>query len=77
MRSILVLSAIFVSLGASSCAGHAPLIDICISDPALERFECVDKKQNAYTLPYKDSENYIATPPNDFETLLNYCKTRK
>lgn len=73
---LIMLAAIFCFLGASasSCASPGPLIDVCVSDPARVGFECRDKKQQPYFLPYEKSENYIAIPPNDFETLVNYCK---
>lgn len=52
----------------------APLVTVCISDPAVGGFDCYDQRtQKPFFLLYKDSDKLVGTPPQDMQTLLNYC----
>ena len=69
---------LFLSFSMSACATvtPGPLVDVCISNPSELGFDCINKAQVGYFLPYSESENYTSLPPDDFEALLNYCKNK-
>lgn len=63
---------LFILLSLSACK-TGPKVDVCVSDPKNNGFQCVDKSQKAYFLKYQDSENYVAFNPTDAQTILSYC----
>jgi hypothetical protein len=73
MRKIKILALCLISL--TSCK-HANLT-VCVSNPAQDGMECSKGSAKPYHLPYKDSENYIAMPPDDARTLFDECYKEK
>lgn len=71
VKSKLLLSALSVAV-LSSCGG-GPKVTICISDPGSQGFQCVGADDKVFKLDYSKSENYVALPPNDMRTLIEYC----
>lgn len=35
--------------------------------------QCVDAKDKAFFVPLSQADNYVALPPNDMRTLIEYC----
>jgi hypothetical protein len=60
---------------AAGCK-NGPKIVICVVDVANKGYQCVDKKEKEFFLPFELSDNYIAIPPEDAKTLLDYCKSK-
>ena len=50
-----------------------PDIAVCLLDPANDVLRC-SKDGNAFIIPFKEAENYIAIQPDDFKKVLDYCK---
>lgn len=63
---------LFILLSFTAC-NSGPKVDVCISDPKNNGFQCVDKNQKKYFLKYQDSDNYVAFSSEDARTLLTYC----
>lgn len=62
-----------LSLVALSACKSGPLVDVCISYPPSGGFVCVDKQQQAYSVPYEKSEKYVAFNPEDARALIEAC----
>lgn len=50
-----------------------PDVTVCISDPLIEGFQCIDKENNSYELLYSESANYVCFPPQDARALFEFC----
>lgn len=48
-------------------------LTVCISNPGQGGFECSKGGAKSVHLDYKDSENYVALPPDDARTVLEKC----
>jgi hypothetical protein len=59
----------------TSCA-HGPTVDTCLSDPASQGMQCVDKQGQGYFKAYGETENFVCLPPDDFKILLQYYHNR-
>jgi hypothetical protein len=70
MRQLILAGLVVLLAGC----GHGPVVTVCVSDPAKGGFDCIDHDQKAFFLKYEDSENYVAMPPDDLKTLLDYIK---
>lgn len=71
------VASLLLTFAFSACGTTGPKITVCLSDPASQGFQCVDKERKEFFLPYPASDNYIAIPPDDFQLLLNYCKSKE
>jgi hypothetical protein len=60
------------SLFLASC-GSGPKVTVCVSDPQNGGFQCVTHDDKTNFLPYTESENYVALPPDDMRSLIEYC----
>lgn len=57
---------------------QAPEITICISSPSQGAFSCYDQRtKQSFQLPYSNSDKFVAFPPADAQTLLNFCAQGK
>lgn len=66
------------AVSSLGCGPGGPAVKICVSDPEREGLTCFDSKTQAQSfLLYKESENYVCVSPNDFKTVLNFCKENK
>ena len=65
---------IFSFLVLVGCSNKGPIVDMCISDPANNGFQCIDKVSKDYFLAYDNSGNMIAFYPDDAHKLLKFCK---
>lgn len=64
---------LFLVFPLSSCK-TAPKVTVCISDVPAGGFQCYDQRiQTSFFLAYKDSDKFVAVPPEDEKTLLTYC----
>lgn len=71
LRHLLILCPIF--LVVSNC-GSAPKVTVCISDPSAGGLDCYNENTGVSSfIKYEDSDKYVALPPSDAQTLLNYC----
>ena len=61
-----------LSLTLASC-GSGPKVTVCIVDSVNNGLQCVDAKDNTFFLPMAQADNYVALPPNDMRTLIEYC----
>lgn len=68
-----VFSILFCTLVLTAC-GQGPIVTVCLSDPKAGGFQCRDHDQKAFFKEYKDSENMVATTPEDFKKLLEWIK---
>lgn len=66
------ISFVVLSILLAGC-GKGPKVTVCIVDSVNNGFQCVDPKNNAFFLPIADADNYVALPPNDMRTLIEYC----
>lgn len=65
-----------LSLLLGSC-GSGPKVTICIVDSVNGGMQCVDPQDRAFFLSLQEAENYVALPPNDMRTLIEYCGLSK
>ena len=70
----LICLALLTAISISSCNGTAGLT-VCVSDPHAEGLWCSKDGKPRFLLPYSQSENYIAMPPDDFRTALEKCQS--
>jgi hypothetical protein len=61
-----------LSLLLASC-GSGPKVTICIVDSNNNGLQCVDAKDKAFFVPIAQADNYVALPPGDMRTLIEYC----
>lgn len=61
----------------SSCK-HGPKLMVCVSDVAGGGLDCYDENTKAKSfVKYSDSDKFIALPPDDAQTLYNFCAQGK
>lgn len=60
-----------------TACGRGPTLTICVSDPMFDGFQCVDHDEKKIFVRYSESENYVAMPPQDYKTLLEWIKRNK
>ena len=66
---------ICISVWVSSCQSQ-PKIRLCIGDVASGGFQCLDQKTgDNFFQSFDGVDNWISTPPEDFEALLNWIQT--
>lgn len=63
-----------LSLLASSCGGSGPLVTVCIVDSVNQGLQCVTPQNEVKFLTLVQAENYVALPPDDMRSLLEYCR---
>lgn len=66
------ISFVVLSILLAGC-GKGPKVTVCIVDSVNNGFQCVNPKDEAFFLPIADADNYVALPPNDMRTLIEYC----
>jgi len=71
-RSKILFVAVNISLLTMSC-GSGPKVTVCVSDPANNGFQCVTHDDKTIFLPFSDSDNYVALPPDHMRSLIEYC----
>jgi len=79
-RNYKILSSVFSlvpCLMGASCVSGGPSIEICVVSSADNGLNCVDKSGKVLHRVFVDVDGYIATPADDFEALINYCKTKR
>lgn len=54
-----------------------PNVVVCLSSPEKGGFICADKEDKIMFLDYKDSTNYVAHSPDDYQKLIEYCRRQK
>lgn len=75
MKKMLLLSALAILLAGCK---EGPKIWVCASYPEDGGFRCYHSERREFMdVPYEESRGYIAFPPDDAETLLNFCQLRK
>lgn len=74
MRLVL-FSLSFAGLSLGSSCGSGPKVTVCVvaglSEPP--HLVCVDPADRVTNLSLPESDNYVALPPNDMRTLIEYC----
>lgn len=74
--SLVVTSFLFFSC-ATGGSQSGPLIPMCISDPENQGFQCADKDQTSYFLPFEKSGDLVATDLDSFKVLIDWCHANK
>lgn len=70
LRLLPILSLAFL---LSDCKS-GPKVTVCVSDPAAGGFDCYNEATNLGSfIPYSQSDRFIALPPTDAQTVLNFC----
>lgn len=52
------------------------IVTTCISDPLVESLHCVDPRGIEYTIPTRESGNYVCLPPDDFQKLFEESRRK-
>ena len=75
MKCILALVSLVFLL--SGCLKNGPRLTVCISDPDNGGFQCADRETgDGFFIPYEETEFYIAHPPEDYRTLIEFCELK-
>lgn len=75
LQKILLLSLVVCLL--SSCK-KGPLVTVCISDPPAGGMDCYDQvNKKSFFILYAQTDKYVALPPADAESVLNFCAQGK
>lgn len=58
----------------NSCGTNAPKVTVCLVDAPLKGCDCYNEATGAsFFLTLDQCDKYVAMPPGDAQTLLNYC----
>lgn len=65
-------------LSAASCGHKGPKVTACLVSAPLKGCDCYDERTGkSFFLTLEQCDKYIALPPADAQTLLNYCAAKK
>lgn len=70
-----IATIILFLLFLGSCTGIK--VAVCVSNPNEGGFNCKLRDGTVSFLPYAESENYVAIPPEDLEMLLAYIRHKE
>lgn len=68
------LTGLLILLAFLNGCEHGPNVSVCIVDPNSNGFQCAKPDQTRYWLPFNSGANYVCTSPEDFRTVVEFCK---
>jgi hypothetical protein len=75
-KHLLSVSSLSLVLLTGCPKGEGPAIEVCVGDAEKASFNCIGEHGARYDKLVTQMDGYIATNPEDFKELINYCKAK-